>query len=507
MYDKISVDFTKTGLENVKDLLVDGGYPRAELEKIAIYTTKEVDNQGTTELYVGTSDADFANRMTNAGVDVSTVPSAATDTDGSVKAGFTKIIKHNYRRVDPVKTTQIHQFTDTDENGDYIELNVPLTAITSEKLEKYLKKALFSTTGDAVTGQRIFGADVVTEGGTPVTLQYGENKVNYDYTTDDAKLCFAKRDPQQKLTVRLRSDVEIGDQVILFPYLGNNPHELVSDSTPIPAFETKGLAQDLTGLATRYVGQNAYGPNRDIVKSNHVYGVSINLNDVTDPAKLKQAYLTKAYANVPARQQLVAEQEFQRQGTTRVEYSFGAGKLGADIERVVEFRSTGSTSDPAYKLTESVGFYVAPTTAKAIAKALHEAEHNQGLFKDEKILETSIGKAGDATIYYTLDDAAALENHQASVDTEDGRAKLKALFEAQIGDTLIGTKKALKVEFQDPDAGGVVYDKDSFTFKISAAEGYEDFIVGSIYVVGDFTVGKFHVADELNGFSEGLVAV
>lgn len=502
MYDKISVDFTKTGLENVKDLLVDGGYPRAELDKFSIYTTKEVDNEGVTELYVGTADADIANRMTNAGVDVSTVPSAATDTDGSVKAGFTKIIKHNYRRVDPVKTRQIHQFTDTDENGEYVDLTAP----TSENLEKHIKKALFSSTGDAVTGQRIFGADIVTEQGASVTLQYGENKVNYDYTTDDAKLCFAKRDPQQKLTVRLRSDVEIGDQVILFPYLGSTPHELVSDSTPIPAFETKGLAQDLTGLATRYVGQSAFGSNRDIVKSNHVYGVSINLNDVTDPAKLKQAYLTKAYANVPARQQLVAEQEFQRQGTTRVEYSFGAGKLG-DIERVVEFRSTGSTSDPDYKLTESVGFYVAPTTAKAIAKALHEAEHNQGLFKDEKILETSIGKAGDATIYYTLDDAAALENHQASVDTEDGRTKLKALFEAQIGDTLIDTKKALKVEFQDPDAGGVVYDKDSFTFKISAAEGYEDFIVGSIYVVGDFTVGKFHVADELNGFSEGLVAV
>nr|DAR02723.1 MAG TPA: hypothetical protein [Caudoviricetes sp.] len=502
MYDKISVDFTKTGLENVKDLLVDGGYPRAELEKVSIYTTKEVDNQGTTELYVGTADADFANRMTNAGVDVSTVPNAATDTDGSVKAGFTKIIKHNYRRVDPVKATQIHQFTDTDENGEYVDLTAP----SSENLEKVFKKKLFSSTGDVVTGQRIFGADIVTEGGASVTLQYGENKVNYDYTTDDAKLCFAKRDPQQKLTVRLRSDVEIGDQVILFPYLGYTPHELVSDSTPIPAFETKGLAQDLTGLATRYVGQNAYGPNRDIVKSNHVYGVSINLNDVTDPAKLKQAYLTKAYANVPARQQLVAEQEFQRQGTTRVDYSFGAGKLG-DIERVVEFRSTGDTSDPAYKLTESVGFYVAPTTAKAVAKALHEAEHNQGLFKDEKILETSIGKAGDATIYYTLDDQAALEGHQASVDTEDGRTKLKQLFEAQIGDTLIGTKKALKVEFQDPDAGGVVYDKDSFTFKISAAEGYEDFIVGSVYVVGDFTVGKFHVADELNGFSEGLVEV
>ena len=506
MYDKISVDFTKTGLENVKDLLVDGGYPRAELEKISIYTTKEVDNQGTTELYVGTSDADFANRMTNAGVDVNTVPSAATDTDGSVKAGFTKIIKHNYRRVDPVKHNQIHQFTDIDENGEYLELTVPSTAITSEKLEKYLKKKLFSSTGDVVTGERIFGADIVTEGNAPFTLQYGENKLNYDYTTDDAKLCFAKRDPQQKLTVRLRSDVEIGDQVILFPYLGYTPHELVSDSTPIPAFETKGLAQDLTGLATRYVGQSAFGPNHDIVKSNHVYGVSIDLNDVTDPAKLKQAYLTKAYANVPARQQLVAEQEFQRQGTTRVGYSLGEGKLG-DIERVVEFRSTGDTSDPAYKLTESVGFYVAPTTAKAIAKALHEAEHNPGLFKDEKILETSIGKAGDATIYYTLDDQAALDNHQASVDTEDGRAKLKALFEAQIGDTLIGTKKALKVEFQDPDAGGVTYDKDSFTFKISAAEGYEDFIVGSIYVVGDFTVGKFHVADELNGFSEGLVAV
>lgn len=502
MYDKISVVFTKTGLENVKDLLVDGGYPRAELDKFSIYTTKEVDNEGVTELYVGTADADIANRMTNAGVDVSTVPSAASDTDGSVKAGFTKIIKHNYRRVDPVKTRQIHQFTDTDENGEYVDLTTP----TSENLEKHIKKALFSTTGDTVTGQRIFGADIVTEQGASVTLQYGENKVNYDYTTDDAKLCFAKRDPQQKLTVRLRSDVEIGDQVILFPYLDNNPHELVSDSTPIPAFETKGLAQDLTGLATRYVGQSAFGPNRDIVKSNHVYGVSVNLNDVTDPAKLKQAYLTKAYANVPARQQLVAEQEFQRQGTTRVEYSFGAGKLG-DIERVVEFRSTGSTSDPDYKLTESVGFYVAPTTAKAIAKALHEAEHNQGLFKDEKILETSIGKAGDATIYFTLDDAAALENHQASVDTEDGRTKLKALFEAQIGDTLIGTKKALKVEFQDPDAGGVTYDKDSFTFKISAAAGYEDFIVGSIYVVGDFTVGKFHVADELNGFSEGLVEV
>lgn len=501
MYDKISVDFEKTGLENVKDLLVDGGYPRAELDKFSIYTTKEVDNEGVTELYVGTADADIANRMTNAGVDVSTVPSAATDTDGSVKAGFTKIIKHNYRRVDPVKATQIHQFTDTDANGEYVDLTAP----TKENLDKYVKNFLFNTAGNPVLGQHIFGADIVTEGGASVTLQYGENKVNYDYTTDDAKLCFAKRDPQQKLTVRLRSDVEIGDQVILFPYLGNNPHELVSDSTPIPAFETKGLAQDLTGLATRYVGQNAYGPNRDIVKSNHVYGVSINLNDVTDPAKLKQAYLTKAYANVPARQQLVAEQEFQRQGTTRVEYSFGAGKLG-DIERVVEFRSTGSTSDPAYKLTESVGFYVAPTTAKAIAKALHEAEHNQGLFKDEKILETSIGKAGDATIYYTLDDAAALENHQASVDTEDGRAKLKSLFEVQIGDTLVGSKKALKVEFQDPDAGGVVYDKDSFTFKISAAEGYEDFIVGSVYVVGDFTVGKFHVADELNGFSEGLVA-
>ena len=500
MYDKISVDFTKTGLENVKDLLVDGGYPRAELEKISIYTTKEVDNQGTTELYVGTSDADFANRMTNAGVDVSTVPNSATDTDGSVKAGFTKVIKHNYRRVDPVKTRQIHQFTDTDENGEYVDLTAP----TSENLEKRIKKALFSSTGDVVTGQRIFGADIVTEGGASVTFQYGENKVNYDYTTDDAKLCFAKRDPQQKLTVRLRSDVEIGDQVILFPYLGQNPHELVSDSTPIPAFETKGLAQDLTGLATRYVGQNAFGPNHDIVKSNHVYGVSIDLNDVTDPAKLKQAYLTKAYANVPARQQLVAEQEFQRHGTTRVGYSLGEGKLG-DIERVVEFRSTGDTSDPAYKLTESVGFYVAPTTAKAIAKALHEAEHNPGLFKDEKILETSIGKAGDATIYYTLDDQAALDNHQASVDTEDGRTKLKALFEAQIGDTLIGTKKALKVEFQDPDAGGVTYDKDSFTFKISAAAGYEDFIVGSIYIVGDFTVGKFHVADELNGFSEGLV--
>lgn len=502
MYDKISVDFTKTGLENVKDLLVDGGYPRAELEKVSIYTTKEVDNQGTTELYVGTADADFANRMTNAGVDVSTVPNSATDTDGSVKAGFTKIIKHNYRRVDPVKATQIHQFTDTDENGEYVDLTAP----SSENLEKVFKKKLFSSTGDVVTGQRIFGADIVTEGGASVTLQYGENKVNYDYTTDDAKLCFAKRDPQQKLTVRLRSDVEIGDQVILFPYLGYTPHELVSDSTPIQAFETKGLAQDLTGLATRYVGQNAYGPNRDIVKSNHVYGVSINLNDVTDPAKLKQAYLTKAYANVPARQQLVAEQEFQRQGTTRVGYSLGEGKLG-DIERVVEFRSTGNTSDPAYKLTESVGFYVAPTTAKAVAKALHELEHNQGLFKDEKILETSIGKAGDATIYYTLDDQAALDGHQASVDTEDGRAKLKQLFEAQISDTLIGTKKALKVEFQDPDAGGVTYDKDSFTFKISAAEGYEDFIVGSIYVVGDFTVGKFHVADELNGFSEGLVAV
>lgn len=502
MYDKISVDFTKTGLENVKDLLVDGGYPRAELEKVSIYTTKEVDNQGTTELYVGTADADFANRMTNAGVDVSTVPNSATDTDGSVKAGFTKIIKHNYRRVDPVKATQIHQFTDTDENGEYVDLTAP----SSENLEKVFKKKLFSSTGDVITGQRIFGADIVTEGGASVTLQYGENKVNYDYTTDDAKLCFAKRDPQQKLTVRLRSDVEIGDQVILFPYLGYTPHELVSDSTPIPAFETKGLAQDLTGLATRYVGQNAFGPNRDIVKSNHVYGVSINLNDVTDPAKLKQAYLTKAYANVPARQQLVAEQEFQRRGTIRVGYSLGEGKLG-DIERVVEFRSTGNTSDPAYKLTESVGFYVAPTTAKAVAKALHELEHNQGLFKDEKILETSIGKAGDATIYYTLDDQAALDNHQASVDTEDGRAKLKQLFEVQISDTLIGTKKALKVEFQDPDAGGVTYDKDSFTFKISAAEGYEDFIVGSIYVVGDFTVGKFHVADELNGFSEGLVAV
>lgn len=503
MYDKISVDFTKTGLENVKDLLVDGGYPRAELEKVSIYTTKEVDNQGTTELYVGTADADFANRMTNAGVDVSTVPNSASDTDGSVKAGFTKIIKHNYRRVDPVKATQIHQFTDTDENGEYVDLTAP----TSDVLEKKVKAKLFSSTGDnSPYAQRIFGADIVTEGGASVTFQYGENKVNYDYTTDDAKLCFAKRDPQQKLTVRLRSDVEIGDQVILFPYLGNNPHELVSDSTPIPAFETKGLAQDLTGLATRYVGQNAYGPNRDIVKSNHVYGVSINLNDVTDPAKLKQAYLTKAYANVPARQQLVAEQEFQRHGTTRVGYSLGEGKLG-DIERVVEFRSTGDTRDPAYKLTESVGFYVAPTTAKAIAKALHEAEHNQGLFKDEKILETSIGKAGDATIYYTLDDQAALDNHQASVDTEDGRAKLKQLFEAQISDTLIGTKKALKVEFQDPDASGVTYDKDSFTFKISAVEGYEDFIVGSIYVVGDFTVGKFHVADELNGFSEGLVAV
>lgn len=501
MYDKISVDFTKTGLENVKELLVDGGYPRAELEKISIYTTKEVDNQGTTELYVGTSDADFANRMTNAGVDVSTVPSSATDTDGSVKAGFTKIIKHNYRRVDPVKTRQIHQFTDTDENGEYVDLTQP----TSETLEKRIKKAVFSSTGDAVTGERIFGADFVTEGGAAVTLQYGENKLAYDYATDDAKLCFAKRDPQEKLTVRLRSDVEIGDQVILFAQFGT-PHELVSESTPIPAFETKGLAQDKVGLATRYVGQNAYGPNHDIVKSNHVYGVSVNLDDVTDLAKLKQAYLTKAYANVPARQQLVAEQEFQRQSATRVDYSFGAGKLG-DIERVVEFRSTGDTSDPAYKLSESVGFYVAPTTAKAIAQKFHENEKQFGLFKDEKILETSIGKAGDATIYYTLDDAAALANHQASVDTEDGRAKLKTLFEAQISDTMTGSHKAFKVEYQDPDAGGVTFDKDSFTFKISAAAGYEDFIVGSVYVVGDFTVGKFHVADELNGFSEGLVAV
>lgn len=490
MYDQISVDYTKTGLENVKDLLVDGGYPRSELEKVVVYTTNKVDDEGITEVYVGTTDADFANRMTNAGVDVNTVPNSATDTDGSVKAGFTKIVKHKYRRIDPVKTSHIYQFTDSDENGNFVDLTAP----SSEALDK-VKRELFDTAGNSHLGKRIFGADIVTAENAPVTFQYGQNQVNFDYVTDDAKLCFAKRDAQSKITMRLRSDVERGDQVILFATFGRVPHELVGP-TPIQAFETKKLQQDF-GLATRYVGGD---------KPNKVYGVRIDLDDVTDLAKLKQAYMTKAYANYPVRQQLVGELDYRRQGTTRVGYSFGEGHLG-DIERVVEFTSTASTSEDSYKLTESVGFYVAPTTAKVIANEMHLIEKEPELFKNEKILETSIGSAGDMTIHYTLDDDAANRLHSASVDTEDGRAKLKDLFLEQIKDTLIGSSKAFKVEYQDPDNRGVVYDKDSFTYKISAAEGYEDFIVGSIYVVGDFTVGRFTVANELNGFSEGLVAV
>ncbi|MGN6746747.1 hypothetical protein, partial [Neisseria sp. P0024.S002] len=61
---------------------------------------------------------------------------------------------------------------------------------------------------------------------------------------------------------------------------------------------------------------------------------------------------------------------------------------------------------------------------------------------------------------------------------------------------------AFKVELQNADEGGVVYDKDSFTFKVSAASGYEKFIKGAVYVVADFTVGKFHVAEDLDGFGE-----
>ena len=40
-FDKIKVDFTKSGLDNVKELLVDAGYPRSELEKVEVYTNQK----------------------------------------------------------------------------------------------------------------------------------------------------------------------------------------------------------------------------------------------------------------------------------------------------------------------------------------------------------------------------------------------------------------------------------------------------------------------------------
>ena len=35
---------------------------------------------------------------------------------------------------------------------------------------------------------------------------------------------------------------------------------------------------------------------------------------------------------------------------------------------------------------------------------------------------------------------------------------------------------------------------------VSAASGYENFIKGAVYVVADFTVGKFRVAEDLDVF-------
>ena len=102
--------------------MVDAGYPRKDLEKVTVYTNKKVDDQGNTELYVGTTDKELAERLTNASVDLSTVPTATTDADGSVKATLVKVIKHNYRRVDPLSAKGIIKVTDSDENGNYVDM-------------------------------------------------------------------------------------------------------------------------------------------------------------------------------------------------------------------------------------------------------------------------------------------------------------------------------------------------------------------------------------------------
>lgn len=490
MHDKIKVDFTKTGLDNVKELLVDAGYPRKDLEKVTVYTNKKVDDQGNTELYVGTADKELAERLTNESVDLSTVPTATTDTDGSVKATLVKVIKHNYRRVDPLSAKGIIKVTDSDENGNYVDMTQADNAQIS---------AAIKTPPGGVAGS-IDQATITAPSGQ-TGAQYGLNQYGYSYT-EEAALTFVKNREDATIAVRLRADMTRGNQVILFPKL-DVADTLVDPSAPMAAFETKseqldpkeGLANIFLSSKTSKTGGNA--------KPNEVFGISIDLADVGQADKLKAAYFSKAYSDVPARQELGKQLSFKAGEVVNQDAEFGS-KLIANVDKLVKVETNADLNDNTTAVETNIGFYVVPLKAKSIIDQFYHRERETGYFREAKKLEESLGERDkDATLHFKFDDSE--QETKMNVDTPEGRESLKTEFERMIGEAYLKQNPAFKLVYQDPENGGVVYDKDSVTFKLEAAEGYENYIEGAVYFVADFVIGKFHVNEDLDGFGEVLL--
>lgn len=491
-FDRIKVDFEKTGLDNVKELLVEAGYPRGELDKVKIYTNKKVDEAGKTELYVGVSDAEFASRMTNAGVDASTVPNASNDTAGTTKAGFVKILRHNYQRIDPMAARGLVKATDSDENGNYV--NMTSTDVTG--ISNVARSLTLSG------NKKVFLEEVtVSHPAGQTSAQYGLNQYGYAYT-EEGGYTFVKKNAAATVPVRLRADTTRGNQVILFPKVFATPNALVDPTRPMAAFETKNATLDpaaklaniyLSGKTTK-TGGNA--------KPNEVFGISVELGDVTDIEKLKEAYFSKAYSDVPARQTVAKTLTFKAGEVVAQTAEFGS-KLIATADNLVKFETNADLNENTSKVEANVGFYVVPMRSQEVANVLLN-EYESPVWNQHSSIEQSLGdRAKDVSFLFTMKDRDQTnESVVPDVNTEEGRAQAKTNFESFINEHFIGSKKGLKLVYQDPANGGVTYDKDSITFKLVAAEGYENFVDGAVYLVGEYQVGKFKVSEDLDGFGE-----
>lgn len=491
-FDKIKVDFTKSGLDNVKELLVDAGYPRSELEKLQVYTNQKSDEQGSTELFVGVADADLAGRITNEGVEASTVPNAANDESAEKKATFTKILKHNYKRIDPLASRGMRKLTDSfSEGGRFL----PEAADVNELAKKLL--AYVPGKQDTMDAQ-IEGVTLALEG-EEGTLKYGLNKFNYSFGEND--LCFTKTNAENKLVLRVRADTTRGDQVVIFPKLVT-PHALVDGFTPIAAFETKAADLNPTDRLSNIFLSDKTAKDYGNQKPNQVFGVSIDLANVTDMDKLKETYFSKAYSDHAGRLAEAKKLTFKEAEVVTQADEFGS-ELITNAAQLVKYETNADLNDDNTTVEANVGFYVVPLSAKTIGNDfLTSGSEGREEWSVRETSPTNLGGADDYTLYHEMADRGTDYPQVGNPDTEEGREAIKAAMQRLIQTNYVKDNPAFKVELQNADEGGVVYDKDSFTFKVSAASGYENFIKGAVYVVADFTVGKFRVAEDLDGFGE-----
>lgn len=490
-FDKIKVDFTKSGLDNVKELLVDAGYPRSELEKLDVYTNQKSDEQGSTELFVGVADADLAGRITNEGVEASSVPNAANDESAEKKATFTKILKHNYKRIDPLASRGMRKLTDGfSEGGRFL----PEAADVNELAKKLL--AYVPGKQDTMDAQ-IEGVTLALEG-EEGTLKYGLNKFNYSFGEND--LCFTKTNAENKLVLRVRADTTRGDQVVIFPKLVT-PHALVDGFTPIAAFETKVADLNPTDRLANVFLSDKTAKDYGNQKPNQVFGVSIDLANVTDMDKLKETYFSKAYSDHAGRLAEAKKLTFKEAEVVTQADEFGKDLI-TNAAQLVKYETNADLNDDNTTVEANVGFYVVPLSAKTIGNDFLTSGSEGREEWTVRTSPTNLGGEDDYTLYHEMADRGTDYPQVGNPDTEEGREAIKAAMQRLIQTNYVKDNPAFKVELQNADEGGVVYDKDSFTFKVSAASGYENFIKGAVYVVADFTVGKFRVAEDLDGFGE-----